>query len=518
MTVMAEPLTGALPTVPSWTSINWKKATAQVRQLQMRIAKAYREGKLGKVKALQWILTHSFSAKLLAVKRVVSNKGAKTPGVDNIIWKTSAQKMKAASSLKRRGYKTQPLRRIYIPKKQKGQLRPLSIPVMQCRAQQALYLLSLEPIAELKTDKNAYGFRPLRSTADAIEQCFIALAKKTSSQYILEGDIRSCFDSISHSWLLSNTLMDKEILRKWLSAGYMEKKTLYRTEVGAPQGGIISPTLLNVTLSGLEQAIKAATKPKDKVNMSLYADDFIITGATKEVLENTVRPIVETFMCERGLTLSKEKTKITHINEGFDFLGMNVRKYNDKLIIKPAKSSIKRFLVDMRKTIKSNATAKTENLIRHLNQKIRGWSNYYRHVCAKDIFNYVDHNIHQALRQWATKRHPNKSATWIKAKYFRTEGNQHWLFYDKVKDKQGQVANLDLTEASKIAIKRHIKIQAEATPFDPAYHDYFDERISKQTNAKKSGTKPKWWVCWWRLINPKYETEKYGLPSKVVAL
>ncbi|MCD6056455.1 MAG: ltrA 3 [Gammaproteobacteria bacterium] len=260
--------------------------------------------------------------------------------------------------------------------------------------------------------------------------------------------------------------------------------------------GVFSPTLLNVTLSGLEQAVKAATKPKDKINISVYADDFIITGSTKEVLENTVKPIVEAFMYERGLTLSKEKTKITHINEGFDFLGMNVRKYNDKLIIKPAKSSVKRFLVDLRKTIQSNATAKTGNLIKQLNPKIRGWSNYYRHVCAKDTFNYVDHNIYQALWRWAVRRHPKKSATWIKDKYYRTEGNRHWLFYDKVKDKQGQIANLDLIKASKTLIKRHIKIQAESTPFDPAYHDYFDERTSKKSNAKKFGMTSLWWFCW----------------------
>lgn len=485
MTVMAPPFTGALSTsLPTWETIDWKKATAYVRRLQMRIAKAYREGKHGKVKALQWILTHSFSAKLLAVKRVASNKGSKTPGVDNITWKTSNQKIEAALSLKRRGYKTKPLRRIYIPKKQKGQFRPLSIPAMECRAQQALHLLSLEPVAELKADKNAYGFRPLRSTADAIEQCFCALAKTTSSQYILEGDIKSCFDSISHPWLLENVPMDKEMLGKWLSAGYMEEKTLYRTESGTPQGGLCSPALLNVTLSGLEDAVKSATKLKDKVHISVYADDFIITGATKDVLENNVKPIVEAFLCKRGLTLSREKTKITHIEEGFDFLGMNVRKYNGKLIIKPAKSSVKRFLADIRKTIKSNATAKTENLIIQLNQKIRGWSNYYRHVCSKDTFNYVDHNIFQALWRWAVRRHPQKSAGWIRTKYFRTEKYQHWLFFAKIKDKEGRSQNLDLFRASETPIRRHIKIQAAATPFDPAYQDYLDKRISKRKTQR----------------------------------
>ena len=228
-----------------WEAINWQKALMHVRQLQMRIVKAFKQGKHGKVKALQWLLTHSFSAKLLAVKRVVQNDGAKTPGIDGVVWRTSAQKMQAAISLKRRGYQTKPLKRIYIPKKQKGKLRPLSIPSMLCRAQQALHLLSLEPIAEITADKNAYGFRPLRSAADAIEACFIALARRYSAQYILEGDIRACFDSISSSWLVTNTPMDKEMLRKWLAAGYIEKGKLHPTIVGTPQGGLISPTLLS---------------------------------------------------------------------------------------------------------------------------------------------------------------------------------------------------------------------------------------------------------------------------------
>ncbi|MFO2970931.1 group II intron reverse transcriptase/maturase [Legionella pneumophila serogroup 10] len=520
MTVMAKPSTGALSTLlPTWKTIDWEKATTQVRQLQMRIAKAYREGKHGKVKALQWILTHSFSAKLLAVRRVVSNKGAKTPGVDDVIWKTSAQKIKAAVSLKRRGYQTKPLRRIYIPKKQKGQFRPLSIPVMRCRAMQALHLLSLEPISELKSDKNAYGFRPLRSTADAISQCFNALAKPGSAQYILEGDIKSCFDSISHEWLLSNTLMDTEMLRKWLTAGYMEEKTLYRTKDGTPQGGVISPTLLCVTLSGLEDAVKAAARNwKDKIHISTYADDFIITGATKEVLERKVKPIVETFLQERGLTLSQSKTKITHISEGFDFLGMNIRKYNGKLIIKPAKSSVKRFLTDIRKTIKSNATVKAEKLIGQLNQKIRGWANYYRHVCSKEAFRYIDYNIFEAIWRWASRQHPHKGATWIKARYFRTRNYQHWIFTDKVKKKNGTTSNIDLIKASDTPIRRHVKIRAEATPFDPTYHKYFDIRVSKQVNAKKRKSKPDWQTSWWRLLKPKYDTVKTGSASKVMTL
>lgn len=503
MTVMVLPLTGApLTSLPDWNSIHWKKAVVNVRQLQMRIAKAYREGKHSKAKALQWILTHSFSAKLFAVKRVVQNDGSKTSGVDNVVWNTPTQKMRAALSLTRHGYKTKPLKRIYIPKKQKGKLRPLSIPTMECRAQQALHLLSLEPISEMIADKNAFGFRPLRSTADAIEKCFKALSHKGSASYILEGDIKSCFDSISSKWLQDNVPMDKQILRKWLAAGYIEKGKLYPTTMGTPQGGIISPTLLNVTLSGLEKAVMAATEPRDKVYISIYADDFIITGVTKEVLENKVKPAVETFLSERGLSLSQEKTKITHIDEGFDFLGMNIRKYSGKLIIKPAKSSVKRLLTDIREIIKLNKTAKTENLIRLLNPKIRGWANYYRHVCSKETFSYVDHNIFQAIWRWSVRRHPNKGLKWINQKYFRTNKFRNWIFSAKVKDKENINIYLDLMQASKIPIKRHIKIRAEATPFDPAYHEYFDKRVLNRANENESKQRSNWWLRWWNLLKP----------------
>lgn len=288
MTAIAKLSAGASPTsLLSWDAIDWHEVASVVHRLQMRIAKAFREGKHGRAKALQWILTHSFSAKLLAVKRVTENRGAKTPGVDNIVWNTPAKKIAAATSLKRRDYITKPLKRIYIPKKQKGKFRPLSIPVMKCRAMQALHLLSLEPISESMADKNAYGFRPMRSTADAIKQCFIVLAKQYSAQYILEGDICSCFDKISHRWLLENIPMDKEMLKKWLVAGYIEKGKLHATTLGTPQGGVASPTILTVTLSGLERAVKSATKRQDKVNVCIYADDCAPRGQMKVQLFGT---------------------------------------------------------------------------------------------------------------------------------------------------------------------------------------------------------------------------------------
>jgi RNA-directed DNA polymerase len=492
---------GASPTSSlNWNTVDWSSVVADVRRLQMRIAKAFQERRYGKVKALQWLLTHSFSAKVLAVKRVVHNQGAKTPGVDNIVWDTPAKKINAANGLSRRSYQTKPLKRIYIPKKQKGKLRPLSIPTMQCHTMQSLYLLSLEPVAENMADKNSYGFRPLRSAADAIERCFNALAKRNSARYILEGDISTCFDSLSHKWLLNNILMDKKMLGKWHTAGYIEKGKLYQTTVGSSQGSIISPTILKVAISGLEQAVKAAVKPQDEVNVCVYADDFVITGDTKKVLVDRVKLAVETFLGKRGLSLSQEKTKITNINEGFDFLGMNIRKYNGKLIIKPAKSSIKRLLTDIRGIIKLNKIVKAENLIHLLNSRIRGWVNYYCHVCSKRVFRYVDYNIFKAIWSWVVRRHPNKDVRWIKHKYFRSDKSRHWIFFAASKDKYEKSIFVDLVEAAKIPIKRHIKIRTKATPYDPEYHGYLEKRVVDRVKNSKSERRPTWWLCWWNLL------------------
>lgn len=484
----------------NWNNTDWCQATKRVRRLQLRIAKAYREGRYNKATSLQYLLTHSISAKLLAVRRVAQNKGGNTPGVDGVTWKTATQRWQAALLLRRRGYQAQPLRRIYIPKRT-GKLRPLSIPTMHCRAMQALHLLALEPIAEMMADKNAYGFRPLRSTTDAIEQCFIVLASRNRAPYVLEADIESCFDRIDKSWLLNNIPMDKKILKPWLEAGYIESNQWHPTSDGTPQGAIISPTLLNITLSGLEAAAKRAANPKDKVNVCVYADDFIITGATKAVLEEKVKPAVERFLKERGLNLSHSKTHITHISEGFDFLGVNLRKYDGKFLQKPAKENIKRFLQNIRAVIKAHASAKTEVLIRILNAKIRGWANYHRHNCAKQTFNYVDAQIYQALWRWAKRRHPRKGGKWLQRKYFRAQGMRSWIFSTKAKDREGNAYYLDLLSAAKTPIIRYVKMRSEATPYDPQYHRYLSHRMSVRRNKKLRCTQLNWQHAWWELFS-----------------
>src|SRR6202049_4133164 len=303
-----------------WYAIDWQTIHRNIRRLQVRIVQATKESRWGKVRALQHLLTHSYSGKVLAVRRVTENNGKKTPGVDQEIWDTPEKKIQAVHVLKRRGYQPQPLRRVYIPKSDGKTMRPLGIPTMKDRAQQALHLLALDPVVETTADRNSYGFRQLRSCADAIEQCFNALGH-ASTQWILEGDIKSCFDKISQDWLLHHVPMDRAILQKWLKSGYMEKHVLHEIRDGTPQGGIISPALSNCALDGLERLLKekypTGTRLKSlggkypSVNLIRYADDFVITSKSKELLEGEIKPLVEQFLRERGLELSPTKQVVT---------------------------------------------------------------------------------------------------------------------------------------------------------------------------------------------------------------
>jgi RNA-directed DNA polymerase len=464
-----------------WKTINWDTVVEQVNKLQLRIAKAIKMGRYAKAKALQWLLTHSFFAKLLAIKRVTQNSGKRTPGIDGVIWKTDNQKMAAAYELKRAGYKAQPLRRIYIPKKN-GKLRPLGIPTKTDRAQQALHLMGLMPIAEILADENSYGFRPKRSTHDAIAQCFNLLSREVSPQWVLEGDIKACFDKISHNWLVEKVMMDKHVLEQWLKAGYMEKEVFHDTVDGCPQGGVSSPTLANIALDGLESTVLGLDASGEKINFVRYADDFICTANSKETLENKVKPAIIKFLKERGLELSIEKTKITHINDGFDFLGFNIRKYGEKLLIKPSNSSVKKFSDSLRETIQKLGNSPTVKLIASLNSKIRGWTNYYRSCVAKEIFNDIDKVIFDSIWNMLKRKHSNKNISWIRNKYFTRIGSRNWCFFCKIKTQKGE-KRYTLIKASQTTIRRHIKIKGKATPFDNDFHSYFtirEDRLKRE--------------------------------------
>ena len=469
-----------------WYAIHWPAIHRNVRRLQVRIVKATKERRWGRVRALQRLLTHSYSGKVLAVRRVTENTGKATPGVDQEIWDTPEKKIQAVHALKRRGYRSQPLRRVYISKSDGKTMRPLGIPTMIDRGQQALHLLALDPVVETTADRNSYGFRQRRSCADAIGQCFLAL-RRASAKWILEGDIKSCFDKISHDWLLAHVPMDRVILQKWLKSGYMEKHVLHESMDGTPQGGIISPALANCALDGLERVLQekfpAAKRlrslggKKPCVHLVRYADDFVITSKSKELLEGEIKSLVEQFLRERGLELSPTKTVITHVEHGFDFLGQNVRRYpNGKLLIKPSKKNVGTFLKGIRGIINDARGMSAAALIDQLNPKIRGWANYHRHVVSKRIFGHVDRNIFSCLWQWARRRHPNKPSRWVKTKYFERRVDCNWAFFGETCDDEERPTKVWLFHAESTPIKRHVKVKGEANPYDPTYETYFEER------------------------------------------
>jgi RNA-directed DNA polymerase len=436
----------------------------------MRIAKAVKKGRHGKAKALQWILTHSFYAKALAVKRVTSNKGKKTPGVDGVLWKTAKDKINAVLSLTQRGYKTKPLRRIYIPKKN-GKKRPLSIPTMYDRAMQALYKLALVPGAETTADKNSYGFREGRSCADAVAQAFNALSKPNSATWIALCDITGCYDNIATSWLMDNIPLEKRILKQWLEAGYVDKGVRYPSRKGTPQGGIISPTLANMTLDGLEQAIRQAVPWRSRVNFIRYADDFIVTAKSKTILIVYVLPAIKAFLEPRGLELSEEKTEIVHIKNGFNFLGQTFRKHGKKLHITPAKQGTLSLIRKVGTLIRKSANAPIVAFIKEINSILRGWAYYHRHVVASNVFARVDNYVYHQLWKMIKRRHPKKSAKWLFRKYWIASGRK-WIFSVKVKLKN-KFKTYSVIRVSSIGIKRHKKIRAEANPYMPEDRFYF---------------------------------------------
>ena len=469
-----------------WHAIDWRRVEQFVRTTQRRIAKATLEKDWRKVKALQRSLNHSFSARALAVRRVTENQGKRTAGVDRQLWDSPALKRAAIGRLKQqRGYRAKPLRRVYIPKSN-GKERPLGIPTMLDRAMQALHLLGLEPVAETTSDPNSYGFRRNRSTADAMGQIFVCTSRKASAQWVLEADIEGCFDHINHEWLVRHVPMNKTILRKWLKAGVVHQGRLSPTEEGTPQGGIISPTLANMALNGLEGGLIehlgarfGRSKIKGlKVNVIRYADDFVVTGSSRELLESEIRPWIEAFLAQRGLRLSLEKTKVVYMDEGFDFLGWNFRKYKGKLLIKPSKKNVKAFYSKVRGILKTHISVKQEDLIAKLNPVLRGWAQYHQPAVAKEAFSRMDSLIYWRLMRWSRRRHPNKSRSWCKSRYWQRIKERD-EFAATVRAEGGS-RTWKLLKLADTEIVRHEKIKGEYNPFDPAWEVYGEKLRTKR--------------------------------------
>jgi RNA-directed DNA polymerase len=356
--------------------------------------------------------------------------------------------------------------------------------------------MALDPISETTGDQHSYGFRKYRSCQDAIAQCHNVLSRDVAPKWVLEGDIKGCFDHISHEWLLNNIPMDKEVLRKWLKSGYVFNGELFPTEEGTPQGGIISPTLANMTLDGLQSLVQKAVKPywqpnangrkwiKPKINLVRYADDFIVTSKDKETIETVLLPLIREFMAERGLMLSEEKTKVTHISEGFDFLGFNIREYksNGKLLTKPSKDAMRNFCDKVRTKIKSNKSAKASSLIRMLNHILPGWANYYRYGASSKAFSRVDFEIYKTLWQWARRRHPKKGMHWIKDKYFKQLHGREWCFAATTKSKKsGKETTLRLKRLADTQIQKYVRVRTDVNPYNPSDAPYYARRKSKST-------------------------------------
>jgi RNA-directed DNA polymerase len=466
-----------------WHRINWVACHRRVRSLQRRIVQAVQTGAWRKVKRRTYRLVHSFAARALAVKRVTENTGKKTPGVDGELWETPAKKAHAVARIGRwRGYRPAPLKRIYIPKKN-GQQRPLSIPTLTDRARQAVYLQALQPIAETTGDQNSYGFRPKRRCADAIDQCFKILRQRSSATWIVEGDLQGFFDNIGFAWLETHIPMHTQLLSHWLRSGFIDHGALFPTTAGVPQGGIISPVISNMVLDGLEAVVQGGNwhRRVHHINSVRWADDFLVTANSREVLEETVLPRINAFLAARGVRLSPTKTVITQISQGFDFLGQTRRKYERPqgkpatLQITPSKASVQAINARVKTRCKQSAGSTPAQLIGTLNPVLRGWANYHRHVICGTTFAQLDSFVWRRLFRWAKRRHPDKTGRWIAARYFPHHRGEPWRFTDP--DTGTQI--LRIQEA--VNSQRHIKVKGDANPCDPAWEVYFQHRDRQLT-------------------------------------
>jgi RNA-directed DNA polymerase len=472
--------------VYEWSTLPWKHFERQVFKLQKRIYRASRRGDVKAVHHLQRLLMKSRAARCLAVRRVTQdNRGKKTAGVDGVKNLTPPQRLDLARTLAVTAA-AQPVRRVWIPKPGAAERRPLGIPTLHDRAEQTLARLALEPEWEARFEPNSFGFRPGRSCHDAIQAVFAGVCQKP--KYVLDADIAACFDRIDQTALLAKLCTFPTLRRAihgWLKAGVLDGRDLFPTEAGTPQGGALSPLLMNVALHGLETAIRAAFPSKYRGRapwqplVIRYADDFVVLHEDLAVIER-VRQIADDWLRGMGLELKPSKTRVTHTLRphdgapGFDFLGFHIRQFPVghphartnrygqvlacKTIIKPSPSAQQRHLASLAEIIRRHRQTPQQGLIDTLNPKIRGWATYYSAQVAKRVFGRLDHLIYQKLKRWAERRHPTKPHSWVRDHYWRTQGARHWVFQPK----EGRPLALH----SDTPIRRHRKVRGTASPFD----------------------------------------------------
>ncbi len=473
-----------------WLSIDWQRVEDDVRRLRQRIFTASRDGDLKKVRNLQKLMLRSRANALLSVRRVTErNVGRKTAGVDNIVVVSAPGKAMLADSVQRHdaSWKPKPVKRVYIAKAN-GKRRPLGIPVIVDRVRQAQVVNALEPEWEARFEAQSYGFRPGRGCHDAIQRIFVTVrGTSTHRRWVLDADLTAAFDRIDHAHLLSalGSFPAKGHIEAWLKAGVVDKGRLAPSEEGTPQGGVVSPLLLNVALHGMEEAAgvlthRSGSHARETVKGSpvvvRYADDLVALCVSREQAEEVKSRLVA-WLAPRGLAFNEDKTHVVHLDEGFDFLGFNVRRYQDKLLIKPSKAAMQRHRKRLAAEMSALHGSNAEAVIMRLNPIIRGWSAYYRSVVSSEAFAKLDNYLWTLTYKWATRSHPNKSRHWVVNRYFgpfNKSRQDRWVF--GVRDSGAYLLKFAWTN-----IIRHQLVPGTASPDDPALVEYWAKRRERRT-------------------------------------
>jgi RNA-directed DNA polymerase len=467
----------------TFTKENISACVKYVRSIQRRLDKAVANDDKPNIRWYTHLLSKkSRSVKILAVHRICTNDGRKTAGVDGVsIPKERGQKYAIMERLLNEidiNSTPQPILRVYIPKPN-GKKRPLGIPTIKDRIAQEVIRQSIEPICESHFMPCSYGFRPKRGCHDAIADLFLKLGRKKSRRWIIEGDVANCFGTIKHdhiittlqNWNVPSTITS--IIEKMLKANIMEELTLTPSSEGTPQGGVISPMLANVALTCLDKEVKTHYEYRGMNPIVRYADDFVIVTRTKEEAE-TIKSYIKEYLKEVvNLELSEEKTHITQIDNGFDFLGFNIRKYGEKLLIKPSKESIHNIKRKVGTIIRILRSHDVTTLIRRLNPIIKGWGNYYRHVVSNSAYHEIDGKTWTHIKKWGRKQNRTK---WVQTYLMEKESKRLRLH-----DKKTGVRLVDLCE---IPIKRFIKIRSDMRVYDVNAKDYWERK--EYMNARDS--------------------------------
>jgi RNA-directed DNA polymerase len=469
-----------------WHAIDWRRVEADVRRLRQRIFTASKAGDLARVRSLQKLMLRSRANTLLSVRRVTErNAGRLTAGVDGEVVLTPQAKARLADRVHQQAepFKAMPVRRVYIPKRGSStKRRPLGIPVIADRVHQARVVNALEPEWEAMFEPRSYGFRPGRGCHDAIQAVFeVAKGRSPKRPWVLDADLAGAFDRIAHDHILAmlGTFPARGMVAQWLKAGVVEQGRLHRTEEGTPQGGVISPALLNVALHGMEQAVGVRYLSTGSIRVDSpaairYADDFVVHCHTRqETLE--VKAKLAKWLAPRGLAFNEDKTRVVTLNEGFDFLGFNVRRYRDKTLIKPSKTAVGRIRERLRTELRSLRGSNAQAVIKRLNPIIRGWANYYRTQVSSEVFNALDAYLWRLTWKWATYSHPNKPKPWVFARHygkFNKTRQDRWVFGDRQ-------SGAYMHKFAWARMLRHWTVKHRASPDDPTLADYWAWRRRK---------------------------------------